>query len=196
MPNRAIQFLFREQLEIMASLFSPHVTNLVLQQTIQSDVAPLNGLIQSLLEASDKVHVLRDPTRGGVGTTLNEIAGQSKVRIILDETTLPIRAEVQGACDLLGFDPLYVANEGKVIVISDPTDDDAVLAALKNHPLGKDAVKIGTVANTDNNSPVVLMKTVIGGTRVVDMLTGAMLPQDLLKQTPLDINLLHFILTK
>jgi len=144
---------------------------------IQSDVAPLNDLIQDILSVSDNIHVLRDPTRGGVATTLNEIAAQSNVRITLDETTLPIRREVQGACDLLGFDPLYVANEGKVLIISKASDDEAILAALRDHPLGKYGRKIGTVASIEGNAPIVLMKTVIGGTRIVDMLTGAMLPR-------------------
>jgi len=144
--------------------------------TITSDVAPLNHLIQTAIEAAPNIHVLRDPTRGGIATTLNEIALQSNVTITLDETNLPIHKQVQGVCDILGFDPLYVANEGKVILILPEEEEEAVLDALHQHSLGKDAVKIGTVEKTKNN-PLVLMKTIIGGTRIVDMLTGEMLPR-------------------
>lgn len=144
--------------------------------TILSDVAPLNHLIQTAIKAAPNIHVLRDPTRGGVATTLNEIALQSNVTIILDETQLPIHKQVQGACDILGFDPLYVANEGKVILIVPKEEEKALLDALHQHPLGKDAVIIGTVKRAAKN-PIVLMKTIIGGTRIVDMLTGEMLPR-------------------
>jgi len=144
--------------------------------TILSDVTPLNHLIQTAIEAAPNIHVLRDPTRGGVATTLNEITLQSNVTIVLDETQLPIHKQVQGACDILGFDPLYVANEGKVIIIVPKKEDEALLDALHQHSLGKDAVKIGTVEKSMNN-PLVLMKTIIGGTRIVDMLTGEMLPR-------------------
>ena len=144
--------------------------------TITSDVAPLNHLIQTAIEAAPNIHVLRDPTRGGVATTLNEIALQSNATIVLDETKLPIHNQVQGACDILGFDPLYVANEGKVILIVPEIEEGALLDALHQHSLGKDAIKIGTVEKAMNN-PLVLMKTIIGGTRIVDMLTGEMLPR-------------------
>jgi hydrogenase expression/formation protein HypE len=144
--------------------------------TIPSDVAPLNDLIQTALEAAPHIHVLRDPTRGGVATTLNEIANQSNVKIILEEESLPIHQQVQGACDILGFDPLYVANEGKVIIIVPNDEEELVLNALHSHPLGNDAEKIGIVEEAENN-PIVLMKTLIGGTRIVDMLTGEMLPR-------------------
>ncbi len=144
--------------------------------TILSDVAPLNHLIQTAIEAAPNIHVLRDPTRGGVATTLNEIALQSNVTIVLDETQLPIHKQVQGACDILGFDPLYVANEGKVILIVPKEEEEALLDALNQHPLGKDAVIIGAVERAAKN-PIVLMKTIIGGTRIVDMLTGEMLPR-------------------
>lgn len=144
--------------------------------TILSDVAPLNHLIQTAIKAAPNIHVLRDPTRGGVATTLNEIALQSNVTIVLDETQLPIHKQVQGACDILGFDPLYVANEGKVILIVPKEEEKALLDALHQHPLGKDAVIIGTVERAAKN-PIVLMKTIIGGTRIVDMLTGEMLPR-------------------
>jgi hydrogenase expression/formation protein HypE len=144
--------------------------------TITSDVAPLNHLIQTAIEAAPNINVLRDPTRGGVATTLNEIALQSNVTIVLDETQLPIHKQVQGACDILGFDPLYVANEGKVILIVPEEEEGAVLGALRQHSLGKDAIKIGRVEKAVNN-PLVLMKTIVGGTRIVDMLTGEMLPR-------------------
>jgi len=144
--------------------------------TITSDVAPLNHLIQTAIEAAPNIHVLRDPTRGGVATTLNEIALQSNVTIVLDETQLPIHKQVQGACDILGFDPLYVANEGKVILIVPEKEERAMLDALRQHPLGRDAVKIGRVEKASNN-PFVLMTTIIGGTRIVDVLTGEMLPR-------------------
>ena len=144
--------------------------------TITSDVAPLNHLIQAAIEAAPNIHVLRDPTRGGVATTLNEIALQSNVSIVLDETQLPIHKQVQGACDILGFDPLYVANEGKVILIVPEVEERALLDALHQHPLGKNAMKIGAVEKAKDN-PLVLMKTIVGGTRIVDMLTGEMLPR-------------------
>ena len=144
--------------------------------TITSDVAPLNHLIQTAIEAAPNIHVLRDPTRGGVATTLNEIALQSNVTIVLDETQLPIHKQVQGACDILGFDPLYVANEGKVILIVPEEEERAMLDALHQHSLGKEAIKIGQVEKVSNN-PFVLMTTIIGGTRIVDMLTGEMLPR-------------------
>jgi len=144
--------------------------------TITSDVAPLNHLIQTAIEAAPNIHVLRDPTRGGVATTLNEIALQSNVTIVLDETQLPIHKQVQGACDILGFDPLYVANEGKVILIVPEKEERAMLDALRQHSLGRDAVKIGRVEKVSNN-PFVLMTTIIGGTRIVDVLTGEMLPR-------------------
>jgi hydrogenase expression/formation protein HypE len=144
--------------------------------TIQSDVAPLNKLIRSALDVSPDIHVLRDPTRGGLATTLNEIAVQSQVSIMLVEKDIPIKPEVRGACEMLGFDPLYVANEGKVIIILPEGHAHKVLLALKVHPLGRDAVIIGQVMQPID-SPRVTMKTVIGGTRIVDMLTGEMLPR-------------------
>ena len=144
--------------------------------TIQSDVAPLNHLIQSALKAAPGIHVLRDPTRGGLATTLNEIALQSKVNIQLEETVIPIKREVQAACEMLGFDPLYIANEGKVIIILPEFQAEAALNALKSHPLGKDAAIIGKVTSAQG-TPRVSMHTLIGGTRIVDMLTGEMLPR-------------------
>jgi hydrogenase expression/formation protein HypE len=144
--------------------------------TVQSDVAPLNHLIRAALDAAPGIHVLRDPTRGGLATTLNEIALQSKVDIHLDESAIPIKREVRAACEMLGFDPLYVANEGKVIVILPEKQALAALAALHAHPLGKDAALIGKVSNCEG-TPRVSMRSLIGGTRIVDMLSGEMLPR-------------------
>ena len=144
--------------------------------TIQSDVAPLNKLIKVASDLSSDIHVLRDPTRGGLATTLNEIVLQSQVSIQLIEKDIPVKPEVRGACEMLGFDPMYVANEGKVIIILPEAQAQNVLQVLKNHPLGKDAVIIGQVIQAVG-TPRVTMKTLIGGTRIVDMLTGEMLPR-------------------
>ena len=144
--------------------------------TIISDVAPLNHLIQTVMKAAPDVHVLRDPTRGGLATTLNEIATQSKVSIELVETHIPVMQEVRSACEILGFDPMYVANEGKVIIILPQRQAQAAIDALQSHPLGKQAVIIGSVVQP-TGTPRVTMKTSIGGTRIVDMLSGEMLPR-------------------
>jgi hydrogenase expression/formation protein HypE len=142
---------------------------------IQSDVAPLNHLIQDLLKAAPNTHVLRDPTRGGLATTLNEIAIQSNICITLEEKSIPVRPEVQAACDMFGFDPLYLANEGKVIVIVPAAQATAALEALHNNPLGKMATRIGVVEAAPQKR--VLLKTAIGGTRILDVLAGEMLPR-------------------
>ncbi len=142
---------------------------------IESDVAPLNGLITEILAVSDQVHVLRDPTRGGVATTLNEIAKQSHTGIVLDEQTLPVKQVVHSACEMLGFDPLYIANEGKLLVVVAAEDADKVLAAMQAHQYGKEAVIIGEVAAEPPGR--VLMKTMIGSHRIVDVLMGEMLPR-------------------
>ncbi len=144
--------------------------------TLESDTAALNGLVADLLAAAgDAVHVLRDPTRGGVASTLNEIAGQAAVGIRLEETKLPIAEEVRGACEILGLDPLYVANEGKLLAIVAPEAADAALAALRAHPLGAKAAAIGTVVAEGPGR--VTLKSRIGGTRIVDLLTGEQLPR-------------------
>ncbi|MFQ5433888.1 MAG: hydrogenase expression/formation protein HypE [Anaerolineae bacterium] len=142
---------------------------------VQSDVAPLNHLIAAMLKASDNIHVLRDPTRGGVATTLNEIAGQSDVGIVLHEEKIPVRPSVQSACEMLGFDPLYIANEGKLLAIVGREDAEAALAAMRQTRYGEEAVIIGEVK--ENPKGRVLMKTAIGSLRVVDMLAGEMLPR-------------------
>jgi hydrogenase expression/formation protein HypE len=143
--------------------------------TIQSDSAALNHMVARILAASDRIHVLRDPTRGGVGTTLNEIAESSAVGITILEDQLPVRPAVAGVCELLGFDPLYVANEGKLLAFVPAEDSDRVLAAMREDPHGREACIIGT-ATADHPGQVVL-ETRIGGRRIVDMLTGEQLPR-------------------
>jgi len=141
-----------------------------------SDSAPLDGLVDGLLAvAGENVHVLRDPTRGGVASTLNEIAGQANVGIRLEESCIPVSEAVRGACEILGLDPLYVANEGKCLVIVAPEAADAALAALRSHPLGASAARIGEVV--PDHPGKVVMKSRIGGLRVVDLLTGEQLPR-------------------
>ena len=140
-----------------------------------SDVAPLGGLVEGLLAEVPGVHVLRDPTRGGVAAALNDIAGASGVCIRLRESDLPVREEVKGACGLLGFDPLNVANEGKALVVCSPEDAGAVLAALRRHPLGVGACEIGEV--TGGPAGRVLLRTGLGGERIVDVPSGEDLPR-------------------
>jgi hydrogenase expression/formation protein HypE len=142
---------------------------------VVSDVAPLNSLIERLLEAAPHTHVLRDPTRGGLATTLNEIALQSNVCILLDEKLIPIQPAVRAASEMLGFDPLYIANEGKVIVIVPAAEAETALAALQSHPYGQNAAMIGQVSPDPPGR--VLLRTSIGGTRILDMLAGEMLPR-------------------
>ena len=145
------------------------------ETTIRSDSAPLHGLVQEVLGATTAIRCMRDPTRGGLSSTLNEIAGQSRVGIMLDEGSIPVREEVRGACELMGLDPLYVANEGKLVAIVAPEAADAALAAMRRHPLGGDAHIIGTV--TQDNPGLVGMRTLLGSTRIVDMLAGDQLPR-------------------
>ncbi len=142
---------------------------------ILSDTAPLNGLVNAALAASPNIHVLRDPTRGGITSALSEIAQAARVGISLDEAKIPISEEVKGACEILGLDPLYVANEGKLLAIVSAEEADPVLSAMQAHPLGTKAAVIGSV--TDDHPGFVLMKTRIGGSRVVDMLSGEQLPR-------------------
>jgi hydrogenase expression/formation protein HypE len=142
---------------------------------LASDVAPLNGLIAGMLEASRGVHVLRDPTRGGLATSLNEIARQSNVGVVLKEGTLPIKPAVDAACELLGFDPLYIANEGKLVAMVAREDASRVLEAMRCHKYGKEAAIVGEVVSEPAGR--VLMETLIGSHRVVDVLMGEMLPR-------------------
>ena len=142
---------------------------------IQSDVAPLNKMIAALLEAIPGVHVLRDPTRGGLATTLKEIACQSQVSIHLEEESIPVRPEVRTACDMLGFDPLYLANEGKLIVVLPEENAGQALEILRQNPYGAMATRIGSVSAADPEQ--VLLHTPYGTTRVLDMLSGEILPR-------------------
>ncbi|WP_431120963.1 hydrogenase expression/formation protein HypE [Variovorax paradoxus] len=145
------------------------------ETTVESDSAALHGLVAAMLAASSGVRVLRDPTRGGLATTLNEIARQSGVGMLLDEAAIPVLPQVEAACELLGLDPLYVANEGKLVAICAPDAADAVLAAMRAHPLGANAVRIGSV--TEDPHHFVQMETSFGGRRVVDWLSGEQLPR-------------------
>lgn len=148
---------------------------LAFENEIRSDSASLYGLVAGMLEVCPTIHVLRDPTRGGVATTLNEIAQQSGVGIRLFEESLPIREDVAGACELLGLDPLYVANEGKVLACVPSASAAAVLDAMRSNPHGKEACQIGEVVATDVGR--VFLRTRIGGHRLVDMLRGEQLPR-------------------
>jgi hydrogenase expression/formation protein HypE len=141
----------------------------------RSDTAPLNHMVQKILKTTQKVHVLRDPTRGGVGTTLNEIAEQSKMGIKLHEDRLPVDAEVAGICELLGFDPLYLANEGKLLCFVPGDEAQQVLDAIREDAHGKNACIIGEVV--DDHPGRVVLQTRIGGERIVDMLSGEQLPR-------------------
>ena len=142
---------------------------------VKSDSAPLNHMVATLLDSGCDIHVLRDPTRGGVGTTLNEIAGQSTVGIRIWEECLPILPPVSGVCELLGFDPLYVANEGKLLAFVPSEQATQVLEVIRQSPYGEKACIIGEVVEEHPNR--VVMKTRIGGERIVDMLTGEQLPR-------------------
>lgn len=151
--------------------------SLEFETAVVSDTAALHGLVAQLLAAVPEgaVHTLRDPTRGGLATTLNEIARQSCVGLLLDEAAVPVQPQVEAACELLGLDPLYIANEGKLVAIVAPEHADAALAALRAHPLGRDAARIGTVQ--DDPQRFVQMVTRFGGRRVVDWLSGEPLPR-------------------
>jgi hydrogenase expression/formation protein HypE len=149
--------------------------NLQFATTIMSDSAALHELVASMTAAVPTIRCLRDPTRGGLATTLNELAQQSQVGFYLEENKIPLRAEVAGACELLGLDPLYVANEGKLVAIGASEDTEKLLAAMRAHPLGKDAAVIGfVIADT---RCFVQLKTHFGGMRIVDWLTGEQLPR-------------------
>lgn len=147
--------------------------NFGLSGNLLSDAAPLAGLVSVILQAG-KVKVLRDPTRGGLATTLNEIAGQSKVTINIEEGKIPVKPEVKGACEMLGLDPLYVANEGKLIAIVPGRDAEGILKAMRQDPLGKDAAILGKV---ETGKPQVLLITFLGSRRPLMMLEGEALPR-------------------
>lgn len=149
--------------------------NLEFETSIQSDSAALHGLVADMIEVAPDIHCLRDPTRGGVATTLNELAGQSGVGMKLRETAIPVNPQVNAACELLGLDPLYVANEGKLICICAREDAEPLLAVMQAHPLGRQAAIVGEVIEDENR--FVQMETGFGGSRVVDWLAGEQLPR-------------------
>jgi len=145
------------------------------QVPIESDCAPLNKLVAEILETSAGIHCLRDPTRGGLATTLNEFAEQSQVGIRIEEESIPINKAVLAACELLGFDPLYVANEGRLVAVVTPSDADKVLAKMRQNQYGTEATIIGEVVNEHPGK--VVMKTRLGSSRIVDMPVGELLPR-------------------
>ncbi len=147
--------------------------SLEFESCIESDTAPLHTLVAAMLAASPAIRCLRDPTRGGLSSTLHEIAAQSRVGMEIDERAILVRDEVRGACELLGLDPLYVANEGKLVAIVETGGAQTLLAAMRSHPLGRQAQIIGAV----NNSGLVTMRTQLGTTRIVDLLAGEQLPR-------------------
>jgi hydrogenase expression/formation protein HypE len=149
--------------------------DLALQTPIESDCAPLHDLIARVLAGAPGTRFLRDPTRGGVATVLNEIAEAAQVEIEIDEAATPLREEVRGFCEILGLDPLYLANEGKIVAIVPPAEAPDALAAMRAHPLGADASAIGRVISGEPGR--VTMRTVFGGRRIVDMLVGEQLPR-------------------
>jgi hydrogenase expression/formation protein HypE len=152
-----------------------HREGLAFENEIASDCAPLHGLVASMLAACSAIHVLRDPTRGGVATSLNEIARQSGVAVLIEEAWLPIRRDVGGACELLGLDPLYVANEGKLLAVVPEAHAETVLAAMRSNRHGREACRIGTIVEGEPGR--VILHTRIGGHRLVPMLRGEPLPR-------------------
>jgi hydrogenase expression/formation protein HypE len=149
--------------------------NLALELDVESDTAPLHELTAALCALGDDLRWMRDPTRGGLATTLNELAAGAGASVVLDEQAIPVRDDVRSACELLGIDPLYVANEGKLVAVVAPESADAALAALRAHPLGARAAVVGQVCSDD--LPLVLAETPFGGSRIVDMLVGDPLPR-------------------
>jgi hydrogenase expression/formation protein HypE len=149
--------------------------DLALEADLRSDTAPVTELVEALFKAAPSIRWLRDPTRGGVGTVCNELAHDCGLAVVLNESALPIKAEVAGACDLLGIDPLYVANEGKLLAVVAAKEAEAALQALRGHPLGVDAALIGDIRGEPQG--IVVLRTSFGGTRIVDMLVGDPLPR-------------------
>jgi hydrogenase expression/formation protein HypE len=148
---------------------------LTFEPAIMSDTRPLNGLVKAMYEVSDKIHFMRDPTRGGLATTLKEAALESGLCIRIREQTLPVPPPVKGACSLLGLDPLYVANEGILVAVVDPAVAEAIVSAMRTHEYGRSAALIGTI---DSTAPgMVLLDTAAGGSRIIDMLQGEQLPR-------------------
>lgn len=148
---------------------------LTFDTAVESDTAALNGLVESMFDASKNIHVLRDPTRGGIASALNEIAMTANIGIHIEEDKIPITEDVKGACEILGLDPLYIANEGKLLAFVAAEDAGTVLHAMRTHPLGKEAQIIGHVVSEHPKN--VVMKTTIGSLRIVDMLSGEQLPR-------------------
>lgn len=149
--------------------------DLALEADIRSDTAPLGTLVDALLAAAPSTRWLRDPTRGGVGTVCNELARDTDLAVVLDEAAIPVLPQVAGACDLLGIDPLYVANEGKLLAVVAADEAEAALAALRAHPFGAGAARVGEIAPEPEG--IVVLRTTFGGTRIVDMLVGDPLPR-------------------
>jgi hydrogenase expression/formation protein HypE len=149
--------------------------NLALELDVESDTAPLHELTAALCALGGDLRWMRDPTRGGLATTLNELAASAGMSVVLDEAAIPVRDDVRSACELLGIDPLYVANEGKLVAVVAPGSAEAALAALRAHPLGAGAAIVGEVCADD--LPLVLAETPFGGSRIVDMLVGDPLPR-------------------
>ncbi len=145
------------------------------ETVLESDTAPLNDLTRIMLEACPSIRCMRDPTRGGISSATNELALASKVGVRLEESSLPLKPEVKAACEMLGLDPLYVANEGKLIAVVPPEDAEKLLAVMRGHPLGRNATMIGEVV--DDHAGMVVMRSLVGGERVVTLLAGEQLPR-------------------
>lgn len=150
--------------------------DMCLESQIESDCAPLGGLVETLFSAAPNTRFIRDATRGGVAAVLNEIAESSACAVAIDEDTTPLRGEVRGFCEILGLDPLYLANEGKLVMVVPEAEATSALEALRAHPYGKDSADIGTIL-TGGHAGRVHMNTAFGGTRIVDMLIGDQLPR-------------------
>jgi hydrogenase expression/formation protein HypE len=148
---------------------------LTFRTTLESDCAPLNQLVGKILQVCPHLHCLLDPTRGGLATTLNELAIRSQVGMVIEEAHIPIREEVRGACEMLGLDPLYLANEGKLVAIVPASETDKVMEAMLTNPWGREAQVIGEVQASPPG--MVLLKTEVGSTRILDMLSGELLPR-------------------
>ncbi len=146
------------------------------ESAIESDSAPLNGLVQALIDAGIEIHCLRDLTRGGLASALNEIAGVAQVSISIEEALIPVRDDVRAACEILGFDPLYVANEGRLVAFVGAQDAGRALEILQAHPLGRGAAQIGSV-NAAGRPGLVTLRSRIGASRIVDMMSGEQLPR-------------------
>lgn len=150
-------------------------SGLEFETTIESDTAPLNGLIEKILEVTNDVHCMRDATRGGLAAVLNELALASNVGVEFDETSVPIKTDVNAACEMLGLDPFYIANEGKMVVVVPEVYGKDILVAMRKHPLGKDAAIIGKIV--EKHKGLVTVRTEIGANRIVDLPAGELLPR-------------------